>query len=394
LHYYKPPIKTANSVPKSRELNGLYPNASLYVTHIAITSENYDSRALRQAQKMNKPVLLAAVVATIFGLCVPKVSAQESLTPQLLLLGRAEAGSSLKVSGAKLEAGCALALHLTGTYELFSSREADSVAKILVQSSGGKDTLTNISARRIAQAVSARGILFVRLDRLENIIRAEVRIASDSTYSTISTGRGFALIRYRSEKMNDVVSDPAILSAIQRALCVALGDSSLYAGCEGAYRVQPAPTVVPGGMVFYNTSAAQPWIVFDKRTVAAFDAVVNVFDTLKNSAHVVCLDVDSRDSIYALFKLYVPENDAAPSFAELDALHRLEIEYYITGTCTKTDTGADITLSLARINKGGTYTVVRSVQSVLTDDNIVQFRAVVRGLAGRLVHEHFGAKSR
>lgn len=341
---------------------------------------------------MNKPLLVVTVVVAILGLYVPKISAQDSLTPQLLLMAKADAGASLKVSAAKLEAGCALALHLTGKYELFSWREADSVAKILVHSSGGTDTFANVSARRIAQAVSARGILFVRLDRLENIIRAEVRIASDSTYSTLSTGRGFALIRYRSEKMNDVVSDPAILCALQRALCVALGDTSLYSAANGAYRVQPAPTVVPGGMVFYNTSSAQPWIVFDKHTVAAYDAVVQVFDTLKNSAHVVCVDVDSRDSIYALFKLYVPENDAAPSTAELDALHRLEVEYYITGVCTKTDAGADITLALARINKGGTYTVVRTVQSVLTDDNISQFRSVVRGLAGRLVHEHFGTK--
>jgi hypothetical protein len=143
-------------------------------------------------------------------------------------------------------------------------------------------------------------------------------------------------------------------------------------------------------MVFSSSGSFAPWIVFDKHTVAAYDAVVNVFDTLKNSSDVVCYDVDSRDSVFALFRLYLIENDATPSITELDALHRLEVEYYITGACTRTEDGAEMSLSLARINKGGTYTVLRTVKTVLREDTIVKFRQAVRGLAAQLIREQFG----
>jgi hypothetical protein len=47
-------------------------------------------------------------------------------------------------------------------------------------------------------------------------------------------------------------------------------------------------------------------------------------------------------------------------------------------------------LSLARINKGGTYTVLRTVKTVLREDTIVKFRQAVRGLATQLIREQFG----
>lgn len=339
---------------------------------------------------MNRPYLFLIVLGALLCASVLEVSAQDSVSRRVFLLGGLKSGRSLSLSPAKMEAGCALALHLTGRYSVFSSVQADSIARNMIAATGGADTLGAVSNQRVAAAIGAQGIVFVRFDRLENIIRAEVRIAADTGYSRITTGRGFALVRYRSEKMNDVVSDPAMLTALQRAFCVALQDSSLYDACEGVYRVKPAPTVVPGGMVFSSSGSFAPWIVFDKHTVAAYDAVVNVFDTLKNSSDVVCYDVDSRDSVFALFRLYLIENDAAPSITELDALHRLEVEYYITGACTRTQDGAEMSLSLARINKGGTYTVLRTVKTVLREDTIVKFRAAVRGLTAQLIREQFG----
>lgn len=382
--------------------------------------ENYDSLALHQAQIMNKPLLFLIVIGMALGARATEVSAQDSLSRPVFLLGGATCGRALSISPAKMEAGCALALHLSGRYALFPTEKVDSVAKEIIAAeaaavgatsgavagaasgaatgaasgatAGSVDSMSPISSKRVATTIGARGILFVRFDRLENIIRAEVRIVWDSGYTRTTTGRGFALIRYRSEKMNEVVSDPAMLTALQRALCVAMGDSALYSSGEGIYRVKPAPTLVPGGMVFTSNGSYSPWIVFDKHTVAAYDAVVNVFDTLKNSQDVVCFDIDTRDSVYALFRLFLIENDALPSTNELDALQRLEVSYYITGSCTRTERGAEISLSLARINTGGTYTVLRTVQSELMDDTIVQFRRVVRSLAAQLVHEHFTAK--
>ncbi|MFM8438064.1 MAG: hypothetical protein ACKOAX_06280, partial [Candidatus Kapaibacterium sp.] len=100
------------------------------------------------------------------------ISAQDSLSRPVFLLGGVKSGRSLSLSPGKMEAGCALALHLTGRYALLPASQADSVVRYLTALYGGTDTLGAVTNQRVAAAIGARGILFVRFDRLQNIIRA------------------------------------------------------------------------------------------------------------------------------------------------------------------------------------------------------------------------------
>lgn len=133
-------------------------------------------------------------------------------------------------------------------------------------------------------------------------------------------------------------------------------------------------------MSFVDDPSQPSWELFKNHTVNGFDVVVNVFDAMKSAADYVCYDVDSRDSIFALFKLYLIENDNEPSRQELDALHKLEVQYYIRGTCHRTPGGADIELYFCSVNSNGTYSIVRTAQEFLDTDDLEAFRQKVRCL--------------
>lgn len=88
-------------------------------------------------------------------------------------------------------------------------------------------------------------IAFARIDRLENILRAEVTIVTGDAFKTRNQGKGYALIRFRNEKYDKLVEDPAVLTALQRALCVALLDSNLYKDSQVHTMFTPLPLLLP-----------------------------------------------------------------------------------------------------------------------------------------------------
>ncbi len=323
--------------------------------------------------------LFSAAFVSLFLISSLHARDVDSVHFSRVIIGKLECGRNINFKESKLEAGLALAFRLTPSYRLIPSSSSDSVARQLRLRLNSKDTL-NPAVNKVAQAMLSSTIVFARIDRLQNILRAEVQVLSGDAFKTKTTGRGYALIRFRSEKKNDVVEDPAVLCALQRALCVALDDSTLYKNQQGSFRVFPAATVVCGGMSFVDDPSLPHWDLFGNHTVNGFDVVVNVFDAMKSSDHFVCYDVDTRDSIFALFKLYLIENDNEPSREELDALYRLEVQYYIRGVCTRTEQGADIKLFFCSINSNGTYNILRTAHEFLANDDLDDFRRKVKML--------------
>lgn len=311
---------------------------------------------------------------------VSDTTASDSVHVDRIVIGKLECGRNITFKESKLEAGLALACNLSGRYRLIPSRESDSVAKQLRIRQQVSDS-SHPPVMRVAQALASSYIVFARVDRLENIIRAEVQIATGDAFGSRTTGKGFALIRYRSEKKDEVVEDPAVLTALQRALCVALQDSMLYAKQQGVYNVRPAAPTVAGGMKFIDNPGLPPWQLFQNHTVNGFDVVVQVFDAMKDARDYVCYDVDSRDSIFAHFKLFLIENDNEPSRPELDALYKFEVQYYIHGTCRRTDAGAEIKMYFCHVNSNGTYSIIRTAQEFLSEDDQDAFRQKIKMLA-------------
>ncbi|MDQ1266961.1 MAG: hypothetical protein QG635_2114, partial [Bacteroidota bacterium] len=95
-------------------------------------------------------------------------------------------------------------------------------------------------------------------------------------------------------------------------------------------------------------------------------------------------DTESRDALYALFKIYVVENYTSPTAFELEALSVLEVNSYIYGTCRRTEEGARIELNLYDINDKKMI-IINSVGSSLTSDSIDELRKTLKYLTGKLL---------
>jgi hypothetical protein len=129
-------------------------------------------------------------------LLATSVLASDSIPKKTLIIANITGGRNVVGKDAKMEAGLALAVELTNKYSLISGHVVDSVASIFIAGSADKNRLPGVN--QVAAKLNAHGILFVRIDRLENILRAEIQIAHGQDYSTIVKGVGYSIILYRS----------------------------------------------------------------------------------------------------------------------------------------------------------------------------------------------------
>lgn len=313
------------------------------------------------------------------------VSAILFITPLLtaqtlprILIGNMQKGKQISVSDLKLEAGLALAVELTGKYILISGKEADSLVTTVPKTA-------DMNVLTMAQVSKAQAVVFVRVDRLQNIVRAEIQLAFAPNFKKKTTGTGFALIRYRKEKNNEQLLDPALLLAFQRAFAVAIADSNTYRQLQGSLQVYPASPMVIGGLEYINNTSLTPWALFQKTEVQSYDAVLTMFDVAKEAKRYACFDADTRDSIFALFHLLLMENNKAPTQTELDALYKLEVRHYITGKMERTDSGAHLTVQLCSIQEHGGLTVLKTVEGDVADDNVKMFRETLTTLTKQVL---------
>lgn len=293
--------------------------------------------------------------------------------------------TNLPVSDKKIMAGVSLALELTESMTLLSSKVVDSTARSLVQSGNSKPTMVDISKK-----LNASAVISVRLGRIHNLVRAEVQIAHTPQFAQVKTGVGYAVARYRkapsdsisskanTEQSEVIIYDPAILSSIQRALCQALGDSLLYTSLTGELNVKPAPLLAIGGIEFANIPGVPTWLMFRKSTVTSYDMALSAIETAMKSSDYVCVDTDSRDSIYALFKLFGVENDKQTTGLELDALRKIEVQYCITGTLLRTQTGAKLMMELNLIEPNNTLRAIRAAEGEFNEDNFQTLRTTIK----------------
>jgi hypothetical protein len=293
--------------------------------------------------------------------------------------------TNLPVSDKKISAGLSLALELTDSMMLLSSKVTDSTARSIIQSG-----TVNPTAVEIAKRLNADGIISVKLGKIHHVVRAEVQIARAPFFNEVQIGVGYSVARYRkapadslsskanTEQSEAIVYDPAILSSIQRALCTALKDSSLYKQLSGELNVKPAPLLAIGGIEFANITGVSNWLMFRKSTITSYDMTLSVMETAMKSSDYVCVDTDSRDSIYALFKLFGVENDKQTTGLELDALRKIEVQYCITGTLLRTEKGAKLMMELNMIEPGNTLRAIRAVEGELNEDNFQTLRIITK----------------
>jgi len=316
----------------------------------------------------------AWVVAALILLC--SLAAWSAQPPhERVLLESIAVTERAQLSPQKIEAGLVLAFQTSGWYELVTLR--DSVVQRLRRS--------GISADSIATALGARWRASVECDRFENLLRAELVLRSPTH---VRRGIGYGLIRHRWARSDEPLADPALLEALERALCVAVGDTLLYARTDSARGIRPAALVAVTSMELRDNPSVLPrWELFEDAIATSYSGVLAAITGAQRSPWAVTLDVDTRDSMYAQFRLYGPEPLMPPSEQELAALAFFGVEAVVSGALVRTPDGARIELRLWRIGANGSRTLIRQREALLNDDSRVKYLETVAELGKALLAE-------
>jgi len=309
-------------------------------------------------------------------------SCSAKLEKRKLMLGNFIQGRNVTtedVSETKADAALSLAAKLTGRYEFIDKIERDSLAKMLYEK-GIEPLLLDV-----AHSAKADEVAFMRVDRFVNMLRVELQFVDIKDTNARQIGEGYALLNYRQATSDRALFDPSLLTATQRAFAAAKKDTKLYATQIGNFNVKPSPTVVVTGIGFSLPIGIKPWSLYEDRVVTSFSVLETIFNAGKNSTDYVIYDLETRDSIYSLFKLYVVENYNLPTLNEIDALRKFKVEYFISGSYEQFPEAAELSLSLYKINEKDVEKI-QTVTDILNEDKLDEMNKIFTKLTKKLLN--------
>lgn len=317
----------------------------------------------------------------VFFLLVILTGCSSKIEKKNLMLGNFIAGRNLTkedISEEKADAALSLASKLTGKYNFIEKIERDSFAQSFYDK-GEKPILLDV-----AKAAKVDEIAFMRVDRFVNMLRVELQLVDVADTANRQVGEGFCQLNYREAETNRTLFDPSLLTATQRALADAKKDPDLYSKQIGNLKVKPAPTLVLTGIDFSLPIGLRPWNLYDTRVISSFSALTAIFAEAKNASNFVVYDIETRDSIYSLFNLYVVENYNLPTIHEIDALRKFKVDYIITGSYEQLPEAAELSLTLYKINPENVEKI-KTVTDILNEDKQEEMNKIFAQLTKKLL---------
>lgn len=320
--------------------------------------------------------ILALLVMVLLASCSAKVEKKN------LMLGNFIQGRNVTaddVSETKADAALSLAAKLCTQYDFIDKSVRDSIAKEFYDK--GKEPLL----LEVARTAKADEVAFMRVDRFVNMLRVELQLVDINDTNKRTIGEGFAPLNYRQAVTDRALFDPSLLIATQRAIADAKKDPKLYSKQIGNFNVIPAPTLVVTSIGFSLPIGIKPWALYEDRVVTSFSALETIFNTGKNSKDYVLYDLETRDSIYSLFKLYVVENYNLPTLNEIDALRKFKVGYFISGNYEQLPEAAELSLSLYKINEKNVEKI-NTVTDILNEDKLDEMNKIFAKLTKKLLN--------
>jgi hypothetical protein len=327
-----------------------------------------------------KKILL---ICLFFVLSINAISQTENQQNEInkirIFVSKVEFGPSAEEIGmGKIEAALLLAGRLTGKYEIIPFNMSDSIVTALTKNK------KEPTAQKVADALDAQKIWTIRVDRLENMIRTNIS-QIDLKSKKKKSGIGYSLINYFEEKTNKRFYDPTILKCIQRSFASVVSDTTLFAQATDKIKVYPAKPLVVGGINFVDDKNFPKWDIFEKKMTVSYEACESMMQVCDAQNDICAYDLQSRDSIYAMFGYHLVENYHLPTTIELEALNKLEVDYFLTGWVQRNKDGAYLEILLYKLNgKGKIMTLVKSDNATISKDDLKEFQAVVKNLSGNV----------
>ncbi|MBU3741007.1 MAG: hypothetical protein FGM24_01855 [Candidatus Kapabacteria bacterium] len=302
--------------------------------------------------------------------------------PKIMLAQCSVDTSDKAISVGKAEAALALAVGLSGKASFIATAARDS---ILLAASNRPEDRTVLGA---ASVVGARIVAFLNVRRLHHLVRSEVILIDAALPSEQRRGVGYATLRLHHAD-ESVLADPAMLEATQRAFAVAMQDSLMYLqdSVDSAFYVRPTHLTAVGGITFTNDPALQPWEIFKQKVAVSYDIAQMIAHGLADADRYTVVDIETRDTMYAMLGLHLTENYNQVSAIELQQLSRFDVTHLVTGTVQRTEKGAVLTLSLNAIKPDERYSQIRSIERLVSADTKLAVREAVQDALTELLAE-------
>lgn len=309
------------------------------------------------------------VVLVILG--SENYSALSAQSGKLVLIAGAEGDLISQISPEKVKVALTTAIELTsGKVDYLHPRVQDSIA----------NSLSTPSAVEVATRAKCDQMIFVWCRRFAGLIRVEVVSVFGENFTKRKNGIGYSMIRYYDKDQVEYI-DPSVLEATQRALCVALQDSTLYGELSSEnLRVQPGSLIVASCFVIDGQNLPEEWTQIGTPLITSFDVLQTVINEGNKSLSAVICDLSTRDSMYRTAGMVMPENHNPTSNLELKILRKFGIDQVIYGRLiydeeTKT---ANITLHLTKITDQATLYHLDEFVGQLKSDSVEELRTVIR----------------
>ncbi len=271
----------------------------------------------------------------------------------------------------KIAAALNLAMLVTHKYELISQTEIKETIKKLPK---------QYTAFDIAKEVNANSILVVKVEQMRNLLRAEISSISPENPDSVKMANGYAMLHYFTNDEHQAIYDPTLLLALQRAFAVVENDSTLFI----KQKVQPAPLLAICGIEFIKGKNPKNWEIFTDELVRSYEMTETIFEEIAKSKKWVVLDIESRDHLYSLFKLYGVENNIAPNISEIAALKQFGINHYITGKIVEEKKRLTISLTLNEIRTKEVVTI-KEISEITKESKVKKILEILKRLTKKLI---------
>jgi hypothetical protein len=320
-----------------------------------------------------KKILLLLIILTF------NLNAADSL--KNVVIANINKSPNINMNNSEIIKATDFALRLSGKYRIVTNQELDS-AKQMIK----KNPLLNPGPINTAIETGSDEILFLGVNRFENILRVDAAFVNVQDTNIQKLGFGYQMMNYRDVETEQPLAQPSFTNAAQRAFTMAL-DSNLYENVEeDKYQVVPAETVVIGGLKYVDSDSLEEWDIFDKKVLTSYDALEIIFEEASKHNEFVVYDLATRDSIYARFGFYGVENYNAPTSYEVDALKKFQVENIITGQLVRKEKGSELTLYLIDITNEN-YEIIREEKTLVLQDSKEGFRNTIRFLTDKLLFD-------
>lgn len=286
------------------------------------------------------------------------------------------------ISG-KVDAAFALALFASDKFRSIPFAVRDSVLNVMRKEN------PDVTAAALATRLGAEQVAFVTVNRLQNILRVAVSCRYGSDFGQLREGIGYAVLKYRKGAEDSILYDPSLLLAIQRAFALSQADTLMYAKAERDMRAIPAKLLAPTHLEFVEKVGTSSTLFEPKqKPIVAYDAIQTIFVAAKDHPLYVPLDIDTRDSIYALANLYEVENANPPNTLELRVLFQVEIRTCLMAKLTQeNESDVSLEMKLCEITSDGNLRLLRQEKTLLTGDKLADLRKGIQRLTKKILRE-------